>query len=203
MKLNGSLALLLLANLLPVFGVLLWDWNVFALLFLFWCENVVIGFYGVLRVWVHAARRHEFGGFFVGGFFLVHYGGFMFGHLMVLLSLFADRFEPEVEAMSNAQFLAGFVDKWIVIGIGGLFISHGWSFVENFIGHKEYRSLTGPAAMAMPYKRVVITHVALIVGGILLMGQNEPLAGLLLLLGMKIALDVVLHQREHNTKGST
>ena len=195
MKLNGSIVLLVAANLLPVFGVLLWDWDVFTMLFLFWCENVVIGLFGVLRIWVYSARLREFGGFFLGGFFLLHYGGFMFGHLMVLISLFVDKSGPV--APTAMQVLSGYFDKWIAIGLVGLFISHGWSFAENFIVRKEYKSLNDMSAMSMPYKRMAITHVALILGGALLIGRDEPLAGLLLLLGMKIALDVVFHRREH------
>lgn len=197
MKLNGSIALLLAANVLPVFGVVFWDWDVFTMLFLFWCENVVIGLFGVLRVWVYAARTREFGGFFLGGFFLLHYGGFMFGHLMMLVSLFAGDSDSGTAAAGAMQIFSEYFDKWILIGVLGLFISHGWSFADNFIGREEYRSLTGTKAMSMPYKRMAITHVALMVGGVLLVGLDEPLVGLLVLLGMKITLDVVFHRREH------
>ena len=45
-----SLALLVVANLLPLVGVLFWDWDVFFLLLLFWCENVIIGLFGIARI---------------------------------------------------------------------------------------------------------------------------------------------------------
>ena len=38
------------ANVLPLVGVLLWDWDVFALLVLFWMENVVVGVFFILRM---------------------------------------------------------------------------------------------------------------------------------------------------------
>jgi len=40
-----SIALLIGANLLPLVGVLAWDWDVFLLPLLFRCENVIIGAY--------------------------------------------------------------------------------------------------------------------------------------------------------------
>ena len=189
---NVSLVLLIAANLLPVLGVLFWDWDVFSIMFLFWCENVVIGFFGV-------ARTVKVGGVLLAAFFMVHYGGFMMGHLMVLIALFAD--EPDAIARSGQSFLDIF-DIWTVAVIAMLFVSHGWSYVENFLGKREYESMSRGGAMAMAYKRMVITHIALIAGGFFLVEQGEPIIGLLILLAMKIVLDVVLHNREHNQSGS-
>ena len=41
---------LVVSNLVPVWGVLFWDWNVFNVLFLFWMENVFIGVFNVLKM---------------------------------------------------------------------------------------------------------------------------------------------------------
>ena len=190
---NVSLALLVAANLLPVLGVLYWDWDVFSIMFLFWCENVVIGLFGV-------AKTVKVGGLFLAAFFLVHYGGFMFGHLMVIMMLFADDPESIARAKDSVQSFLEVFDSWTLAAIAGLFISHGWSFVENFIGKREYESLSRGGAMSMAYKRMVITHVALIAGGFFLVKQGEPIIGLLILLAMKIVLDVVLHNREHSVR---
>ena len=41
---------LLVANLVPLAGVLFWGWDAFALLALFWMENVVVGVFSALRM---------------------------------------------------------------------------------------------------------------------------------------------------------
>ena len=41
---------LILANLMPVAGVVLFDWNVVTILILYWAESVVIGIVNVLRL---------------------------------------------------------------------------------------------------------------------------------------------------------
>jgi hypothetical protein len=84
-----SLALLVVANLLPLFGVLFWDWDVFFLLLLFWCENVIIGLFGIARIVASGTTENTFEGLFLPVFFLVHYGGFMFGHFMVLFFMYS------------------------------------------------------------------------------------------------------------------
>lgn len=193
---SRSIIWLIAANLLPVAGVLFWDWHIFSLLFLFWCENVVIGIFGIARMMM--SSEAGFGAnVFQGLFFTVHYGGFMFGHLFFLTAMFLnDSFTTRSGNPFN-NFLSLF-DRWTITALIALAVSHGWSFFENFVGKKEYSSLTPAAAMSLPYKRMMITHVALIAGGFLLTRLDEPTVGLLVLLLMKIALDVIFHRREHD-----
>ena len=197
MNKQASILLLIAANLLPVIGVVYWGWDVFSILFLFWCENVVIGAFGILRTAIFAMRLNKVGGLFTSLFFTVHYGGFMFGHVMVLMSLFLVRSDKSRDSMSDFEYVLSGFDRWTWAAIAALFVSHAFSFVRNYLGKREYEAMSTMGAMAMPYKRMVITHIALIAGGFLLTSLNQPLAGLLLLLGMKIALDVVFHRREH------
>ena len=45
-----TIALIIPLNLLPMAGVLLWDWRAFDLIFLYWMENLVIGAFSALRM---------------------------------------------------------------------------------------------------------------------------------------------------------
>ncbi len=191
-RLRVSIAFLVLANLIPVIGVLFWNWDIFYLLLLFWCENVVIGFFGILKVLLSG------GGVFTSVFFAVHYGGFMFGHIMILFSLFSGLGGYDSRSMSEHELLLdAILNKVTPLPIIALFASHAVSFATNFLRSNERDALSPSEAMALPYKRMVITHVALIAGGFFLSKLGQPLVGLLLLVGMKIALDVTFHRREH------
>ena len=59
-----TLAALIIANLIPVFGVLQLDWDVGAIVVLYWCENLVIGFYTLIKLFMagglHALPRALF-----------------------------------------------------------------------------------------------------------------------------------------------
>ena len=50
---------LLLANLIPVFGVLYLDWDVGSIIVLYWAENLVIGFYTILKILVTGSDVQE------------------------------------------------------------------------------------------------------------------------------------------------
>lgn len=197
MKRARSAVILVAANLLPLVGVLFLDWDVFLLLLLFWCENVIIGLFGIARLIVSRSGESGVGGLMLPLFFTVHYGGFMWGHLMVLFALFAESARNSGNLTDPAGLLAGITSGFLWAPIAALFISHGWSFIENFMGKKEHDRLTPGQAMALPYRRMMITHVALLVGGFLLIDLGEPLAGLVMLVVMKIALDLTFHWQEH------
>jgi hypothetical protein len=196
-----SLALLVAANLLPLVGVLFWDWDVFLLLLLFWCENVIIGLFGIARIIVSGTTENTFEGLFLPLFFLIHYGGFMFGHFMVLFFMYSGSVAEGGGVAEPADYYRIVIESLSWVAIVVLFVSHGWSFVENFMGNREHERITPGQAMALPYRRMFITHVALIFGGFFLIETGQPIAGLILLILMKIVLDVLFHRREHKRLG--
>jgi len=192
-----SLALLVLANLVPLAGVWLWEWDVFLLLLLFWCENVIIGVFGIARLVVSASSESTFNGLLMPLFFMVHYGGFMFGHFMVLFGMYEGFMDDVGRQVQAPDYYMTALENLNWVAILLLFLSHGWSFVENFMGRREHDNLSPMQAMGLPYKRMVITHVALILGGFFLIERGQPLAGLVFLALLKIGLDVTFHLREH------
>ena len=44
-----SLTILVLANLVPLVGVVFLKWDVFSIVIVFWCENVIIGLFSYNR----------------------------------------------------------------------------------------------------------------------------------------------------------
>ena len=87
---NVSLVALLIANIIPLFGVLFLEWDAFSIVLLYWAENLVIGFYNVLKI-AFAAVPHpaaHLGKLFLIPFFIIHYGGFTAVHGFFVLAIF-------------------------------------------------------------------------------------------------------------------
>ena len=84
--------------------------------------------------------------------------------------------------------------EWPVIDF---FVSHGVSFVQNYLGKKEYASLSINKLMNQPYKRIVILHVAIIAGGVPIMMLDSPVPLLCILVLLKVCMDIHLHTKEH------
>ena len=196
-RIRLTATLIVLANLIPVIGILFFDWDVFRILALFWLENVFIGLFAIVKLTVSRSYHEYREGLFVPLFFLVHYGGFMAGHAMVILVMYTNQFEEAARTAPLDQFLAQFLKDFSWLAAAALFFSHAWSFVANFLGNDEKKQLTVRGAMTLPYRRMVITHVALLVGGFFLVEKGQPLVGVILLVILKIALDVMFHINEH------
>jgi hypothetical protein len=81
---------LVAANVLPLVGVLFWDWDVFALLVLFWMENVVVGVFFIVRMMFADLEDAALwlGKLFMVLFFCVHYGMFTAVHGVFVFTLF-------------------------------------------------------------------------------------------------------------------
>jgi len=85
---------------------------------------------------------------------------------------------------------------WAVIG---LFISHGVSFVENYILGQEYKTGSLKKLMHQPYKRIIVMHIAILAGGIFVMQLDSPMPLLIALVLLKIFFDLHLHKKSHTT----
>ena len=78
-----------------------------------------------------------------------------------------------------------------------LFLSHGYSFMVNFIGRGEYRNRTLNKQMSEPYTRIILMHLVIIFGGALSAAVGEATPTLVLLIAAKIAVDLRAHLKEH------
>ena len=203
---RASLILLLVVNLLPLVGVLWLDWDVVGLLVLYWSENLILGFYTILKMLTKSPR----GGLPLTLFFCLHYGGFCVGHGIFLLSVLLDvdvdtqpehpwplfLVFPQVFLSVVKQVMAHAPTDW-VLPFAALVISHGVSFVSNFLLGGEREELRLSELMVAPYSRIFLLHIAIIFGGMATIAMGQPLAMLVILVLLKSALDITLHLRQH------
>ncbi len=212
--LDVPIVALLVANAVPLFGVLFLGWDAFYIVVLYWAENVVIGFYNVLKM-VFAAVPHpaaHVGKLFLIPFFIVHYGGFTAVHGFFVLVLFHKGEGPSmpmghttwpcflvfVQMLLNViKYAYLIIPSQVRIAVLALFASHGVSFVQNYLLKGEYAAAKPNELMGSPYGRVVVMHVAILAGGFLVMAFGSPAPLLVVLVVLKTILDINLHNREH------
>lgn len=193
-----SVIALLLANLVPVFGVVMFGWEVFPLLFLFWFENVIVGALNVLKMLCAAPREPVLwlGKIFLVPFFCFHYGMFTFVHGVFVLGFFGKQFARGLPEPTPGHVLQIIRENHLGWAIVGLAVSHAISFATNYVGRGEFRRTNPLALMQQPYSRVVVLHLTIIFGGFLMLALRSPVVGLILLVALKTALDLRSHVRE-------
>jgi len=187
---SPSTLALIASNLVPVFGTLFFGWRLSDIMVLYWAESAVIALYNVAKI----AYIGKWMAIFTGTFFLAHFSAFMAVHFLFIYGLF-------IEGLQNSrggdlkEVADLFISLWPALAV--LFISHGISFVTNFIGNKEYEHKTLQQLTMAPYTRVTLMHVTLIFGGFLVLLLRDPVPVLLLFILIKIILDVRAHLKEH------
>lgn len=213
---KDSLVVMVLANLIPLGGVLFAGWEVGQLLMIYWAENLVIGFYNILKMITCTGAGLGMQGQLLGReinidpklagkfstgmnvlkvflvpFFTVHYGIFCMVHGMFVL-----HFAGGSKGMEPWD-LVHVIRQDLLLPVMVLGLSHGYSFVRNYLLGGEFRTASPPALMFAPYGRIVLLHVSLIFGGFAVMAMGSPMGILILLVLGKIAMDLVLHARSH------
>ena len=82
--------------------------------------------------------------------------------------------------------------------LAALFISHGISFIQNFIGHQEYRNKTVGKQVHEPYQRIIFMHMVIIIGAFMMSITGDSTLVLMLVIAAKIVVDIRAHVKERN-----
>jgi hypothetical protein len=226
-----SVVSLIAANVIPLLGVLLLGWSTFAIVVIYWAENVIIGAINVLKMLTCAPSpeslkyggltpeqlkgnsaevmkllekqsesplAHQFSKLFLIPFFTFHYGMFCFVHGVFVFALLGHddgagfggpfTFAPHVIDRLRQDHLL-----WAVLALAA---SHLFSFFTNYIQGGEYRRVLLPQLMFQPYGRIIVLHVAILLGAFLLMAVGSPVFLLIMLIAGKTLLDIGLHLAE-------
>ena len=198
-KLSLSSWILIISNFVPLWGVLFLGWNTLVILLLFWTENLMIGFFNILKMAI--VKTQGIIGIipkiFLIPFFAFHYGMFTFIHGAFVIGFFGRSYVGNSFPTPDV-FLKIVKDNNLYYAMMALFISHSFSFIYNYIIQEEYKKVSLDKLMAAPYARVVILHLTIIAGGFLLMASNSPVGGLVILIILKMLFDIKAHNKEHD-----
>jgi Family of unknown function (DUF6498) len=217
----------LVANLIPLYGVLYWGWDTFQLLMLYWMETVIIAFWTIRRIArlpieelgtmtvngrVQAATRKM-----LCGFFTLHAGAFIAVHLLFLWVLFSG------EWLKKVHGVASFFDELFVAN--GLWIALVFMFASGWIAYRISASQGYPRAIERGlypkktlaqasdnasdtvgsivgglYVRIVIMQIAIIAGAIFARNYGS-IAPLLIVIGFKTLADMAASIRGSSALG--
>lgn len=166
-----------IAALLPVWLGL---WSVFALVGLYWFENLVLGVIQFLKLRAVERIRPQPEAYALSGFFAVHYGLFTAVHGILVLVFFG--FLLEGAHTGGASFW------WLSAAAVTLMLALGYRR-EYIIGDAARRA-DPSRLMFEPYTRVIVLHLVVLIGAWLALTMQAPRALLLLLIGLKLAVEL-------------
>jgi hypothetical protein len=190
---RGRLTLLaiIFSNLLPIFGILFLGWSMGSVMILYWVENIMVGFFTVLKMaFADAQAGSGMGKMAIIAFFCVHYGLFCTVHGVFIAALFL----PAFFRTWNWQALL----MELAIPILAMFISYSISFYQNYLKSEGYKYASLTNLMGEPYPRIVPLHMGIILGGFFIMALGSPIGVILVLVALKTGAEVLYYQ--HSVK---
>lgn len=203
---------IVLSNLFALTVVWLTDGGLLMLLWPYWLQSVVIGWYARKRMLAlkefttqgltmndRPIPENAAGARSTANFFAIHYGFFHFGYLVLLLAFTLGSGEsgivPVETSEGTRQFNVGVLTPldllWTALIGFGFVQSHGASHREHVEADLRGRPKLG-TLMILPYARIIPMHLTIIFGAIFGSG-----VGLLLFGALKTVADVVMHVVEH------
>ena len=204
-----SVFALVAANLLPLAGVLFWGWQIYEIVLVYWLENVILGVLNLPKLILASSNSKSKVSFFFEKvisipFFCFHYGLFCLGHGAFIVQLLAPG--GDLNGGKGVQLTSAFdlaevlkdefsILEWLAIGFFAA--SHLVSLFSNFIGRGEWRKWNTNDVMFMPYGRVILLHIAILVGGLVSLLLGSPIYLLFILVVGKTVIDLALHDYEH------
>jgi Family of unknown function (DUF6498) len=214
-----GLAALIVANLFVALQTLRQEWGYYETLLIYWTEVVILGAYNVLRLmvvgvfgaeplaawvakWVDLGSRfNRFIYTAVGvGFFVVKFGAFALGvgvFVLVLPAMLRLDGEGGGGSVHRAVMAAG---PGVLSATAVLCLSHGVSFVRNFLLGREYDRLSVGSLVFWPYARMSLVGVVLLLGiacARLLPALSQETAFAVVMVLLKLLADAASHILEH------
>ncbi len=234
-----AIAVLVVANAVPLLGVLLLGWDLVTLVAVYWAENGVVGLYAIGRILTAGRVMPSIDGrglpsrprslllpppppepgprdgaatglqmVFLVPFFCVHYGIFWFVHGVfvwtVLPILFSGMLGPGTLDPGLLEFGVFGAAPTVIFPDGGvvvraaliLLVSHGVSFVANWLLGGEHLTSTPQAETTAPYARVVVLHLTILLGAFCVVLFRASIAALVVMVVLKTAVDLGAHLAE-------
>ena len=189
---DRSLLFLLLSNLFTIVLAVLQQWDVQVLLWVYWGQSVIIGYFNVHRIL--DLKEFSTADFRMNNkpvdptpetqrktalFFALHYGLFHLGYLVFLLA--------------ETGLHAAFPVVYVALCTLAFYFNHRFSYHYNQQQEQEGIPNIG-SIMFFPYLRVIPMHLMVVMGGYFTASSG---AALIMFLLLKTAADVAMHVVEH------
>ena len=206
-----AIALVLIANFIPLYSVLAQDWPVVYVVMLFWFDALMFVAFTVIRILIAPvpgdlslvlARKTAIAAVTLKVFYktvvaavtLVFHGGLVLGYGIFLAFLFGGEVTPRGIVASPdvpLEVMTGMLHEpavyWAALAILG---NHLYSLVVGFLMRGGWRTAQAVLLFEAPVRHVVVLHVGIVLGGVVLVLLATPLIAATVLLVAKTISDL-------------
>ncbi len=191
---------LIIANAIPIIGVVFFQWGVFPLVFLYWLENGVVCLVTVVKLVVGDFKRGRpnWPKKWAIPLFVIIFVACMALHGLIVLLIFASMGPDGKEGLAAIHHVLGQAVKAGVLLSGvGLMVSHVWSLAKEYWPVRREQRMTVCDAIMAPYGRIMVLHLFITGAAWLVVNVGESILVLLLFVALKTIVDLITHAVGH------
>jgi hypothetical protein len=178
-KLTEADWFLIVANLLPVYGVWFLGWSAREVFLVYCLETIIIGFFTLVKLgivtavrksdwWENNGSRTMMSGLFFMLFFIMHYGFFVAiqtGIFFGIMSMHHNDTPGILQVLYHPRTYLG-REAWLMLS--AFVFGYGYENLSRFIMNNEYRTKSFARIMFEPYMRIFIQQFTVILGSFVL-----------------------------------
>ncbi len=129
---NSFILSLTIINLIPLFGVIFFNWNVLDAILIYWLECFILGFYLILQIILSKGKRSSKAMFLLS--FLFVFSSFLLGPLLLLFGLYY-----VLDSFFDLAYFSSLIDLILRLSLPVLsfFILYGVDFFKESIKNKK------------------------------------------------------------------
>jgi len=207
---------ILIANLLPVLGVLFWDWDAFAIVLLYWIESMFVGFFLILKMSIGKTNMYAFDNIFFKLFQIPLLIICFFIYSIIVGYLIHALFNPDIShlVIANAsetekgifqffiifRFILSMIPTKLFVPVSVMFICQSVLFFYRNFYRPEDRSIDFEGIGNRLYGVSIITYAGIVLGCYVAMLMNSSAWILVMLILIKTCSDIKAYFFTKNTK---
>lgn len=170
--------IIILSNLIPVYGVWFFDWSAVEVFTVYAMETLIVGILTVLKLlistfykrkdtWQNQNNVSQMSGFFFIIFFILHFGIFAAVQTGIFAGV-ANITAPGKGALHFFFHWWEYINEDIAYMLGGFIISYLIRDFLPFVAQEEYKKAPMMILMFRPYGRILVQQFTVILGSMFL-----------------------------------
>jgi hypothetical protein len=183
----------LVFNLVPAVSVWLFGWSAFALILLYWTENLVIGAINVLKIAFAGISQGKAGitlAAVLAPFFIFHYGLFLAIHAVIIWALFAGSLTDFGISSLPSEIWSTIRSDRFLFSNAILLAAYQVGDFLYWVAAGNWRNVDLWAQTFAPYGRIAVVHLTILVAAVPVSLFGEPLIAVVCLALLKTVLEI-------------
>lgn len=201
-----SFITLVIANIIPIIGVIYFGWDIFPIVYIYFLETIVIGLFGFLKIILAEGVDYTIEQGFISQILLSQFfpklnsgsskGSVLVSYFICLIFYTGLLFVLCLLVLTPSNFAKSWEPSYLV-AVAGFIISHGVSFYQNYIKNQEYAYAVPYTQMTQPFDRVMVMILVFSITAFAIYRIDVSTLTILALIIIKIIFDIIAHYQEH------